>query len=77
MDSDKARKEFFKNKFNQCPTCSSNKIHQRNLIEGCHSNGDVHGLTVFHCLDCGWLTRFQFDDGSDVYYYETKDWLTS
>ena len=77
MDIDKARREFFKSNFKKCSACLSDRICQRNVIEGCKSNGDVHGLTVFRCLGCDWTTRFQFDDSSDVYYYETKGWLTS
>ena len=77
MDIDKARKEFFRTKFKQCPSCFSDRIHQRNVVEGCRPNGDVHGLTVFRCLNCSWTTRFLFDDSSDVYYYETKGWLNT
>jgi RNase P subunit RPR2 len=75
MDSDKRRRQFYKNTFKLCAACSSNRIHQRNVVEGCRPNGDVHGITVFRCLDCSWTTRFLFDDSSDVYYYETKGWL--
>jgi hypothetical protein len=37
-------------------------------------NGDAYGTTVFRCSACQWTTSFQYDDASDVYYYETRGW---
>jgi|LauGreSBDMM110SN_4_FD.fasta_scaffold822908_1 hypothetical protein len=71
--SEKGRLAFWRSAFQRCP-CGSNKIEQTNHVAGCRMNGDAYGTTVFRCSACQWTTSFQYDDASDVYYYETRGW---
>ena len=72
--SRESRKEFANSGFSTCPKCKQSKIKEERHSAGCRMNGDGYGTTVFECLECKWKTSFQYDDASDVYYYETRGW---
>eukprot|EP00961_Rhodomonas_salina_P071496 960067-Rhodomonas_salina.1 len=37
-------------------------------------NGDAYGTSRFTCNSCDYKTSFHYDEASDPYYYETRDW---
>mmetsp|Transcript_11280 Transcript_11280/g.23086 ORF Transcript_11280/g.23086 Transcript_11280/m.23086 type:complete len:189 (-) Transcript_11280:1937-2503(-) len=76
------REEFWRSGFQTCQnsSCQSRKqdpkpktIRSEDVPAGCRMNGDGYGTTVFTCSECGWKTSFQYDDASEPYYYETRD----
>lgn len=71
---------FWRSGFNKCPnkSCSDEKnkgtIKESNHVAGVRNNGDAYGTCVFTCKTCGWTTSFLYDEASDVYYYETRNY---
>lgn len=66
---------FWSSGYKTCQGCSAkDTIKGEDHVAGCRYNGDAYGTTVFKCQDCGWKTSFQYDEASDVYYYETRDY---
>uniref|UniRef100_A0A7S2UR76 Uncharacterized protein n=2 Tax=Attheya septentrionalis TaxID=420275 RepID=A0A7S2UR76_9STRA len=50
-----------------------NTMESKDHVAGCRMNGDGYGTTVFECRLCHWTTSFQYDEASEPYYYETRD----
>ena len=69
------RAEFWRSGFRICQGChQSSGMTSRSETAGCRRNGDGYGTDVFTCTKCNWSTSFQYDEASDTYYYETRDW---
>ena len=73
------REAFWRSGFSKCQnmSCSSTEngektIQSEDHVAGCRMNGDGYGTTVFTCRVCGWQTSFQYDEASEIYYYETE-----
>jgi hypothetical protein len=79
-DQSFASKElFWRSGFNKCPnkSCSGKgSIKESNHVAGVRNNGDAYGTCVFTCEKCKWTTSFLYDEASDVYYYETRNYET-
>lgn len=80
-DQGNAKEAFWRSGMKQCQniSCSrddpkENTIRSVDHPAGCRMNGDGYGTTVFSCYQCGWKTSFQYDDASEPYYYETRDY---
>jgi len=68
-----SRKAFATSYFAKCVKCSSEDLKEVKKTEGCRHNGDAYGYTVFSCTSCSWSTRFEWDEDSEVYYYEVQN----
>jgi hypothetical protein len=80
-DQSCASKEvFWRSGFKKCPnkSCTNENneetILESNHVAGVRNNGDAYGTCVFTCKSCGWNTSFLYDEASDVYYYETRNY---
>lgn len=68
-----SRESFWRSGFKICNSCQKQCIKEEDHVAGCRHNGDGYGTTVFTCTACGWKTSFQYDEASDLYYYETRN----
>jgi len=76
----KLKKLFWQNCFTICPACNGSVLLEKKRVDGCRYNGDAYGSILFRCASpsalekCAWSSVFQYDDASEVYYYETIGW---
>ena len=70
---------FYKSGFNECQSCFTNcpgNICKYKDIYGQDpDNGNEYGRSFFACKHCKWMTYFDFDEGRELYYFETLDMI--
>ena len=72
--SRRSKMSFANDRYAHCCQCQSDQITKHTDVAGVRHNGDAYGTDIYRCEVCGWSTSYQWDDASEVYYYETMDY---